>query len=53
MTLRPMARSNSFWGSQYPQLLTIKRRVDPAGLFVCHHCVGSEEWTDDGMCRRP
>ena len=44
--------SNSFWGSNYPRLLQIKKQVDPAGLFVCHHCVGSEEWTEDGMCRK-
>ena len=32
----------SFWGGNYDRLLRIKRQVDPAGLFVCHHCVGSE-----------
>ena len=36
-----------------PRLLSIKKQVDPQGLFVCHHCVGSEEWSEDGMCRRP
>jgi len=43
----------SFWGENYPRLLQIKREVDPDGLFWCHHCVGSEAWTDDGMCRSP
>ena len=32
----------SFWGTNYPRLLQIKRRYDPDGLFRCHHCVGSE-----------
>ena len=22
----------------------LKQTYDPEGLFVCHHCVGSEEW---------
>ena len=30
------------WGEQYPRLLEIKRRLDPQGIFLCHHCVGSE-----------
>lgn len=34
---------SAFWGSNYPRLLAIKRRVDPTGLFTCHHCVGSED----------
>lgn len=32
----------SFWGENYARLLAIKKRVDPEGLFNCHHCVGSE-----------
>jgi FAD/FMN-containing dehydrogenase len=32
----------SFWGTNYPRLLEIKRQYDPKGLFFCHHCVGSE-----------
>jgi FAD/FMN-containing dehydrogenase len=32
----------SFWGENYARLLGIKRRLDPTGVFVCHHCVGSE-----------
>ncbi|RKO86985.1 hypothetical protein BDK51DRAFT_37577 [Blyttiomyces helicus] len=40
-----------FWGSNYPRLKQIKDVVDSEGLFVCHHCVGSEEWSADGNCR--
>jgi hypothetical protein len=40
-----------FWGVNYARLLAIKHEVDPHGLFVCHHCVGSEGWTADGNCR--
>lgn len=32
----------SFWGEHYDRLVQIKRKYDPDGLFVCHHCVGSE-----------
>lgn len=41
----------SFWGKNYRRLKSIKDRLDPKGLFVCHHCVGSEEWSADGNCR--
>jgi FAD/FMN-containing dehydrogenase len=40
-----------FWGANYQRLLAIKEKYDPEGLFFCHHCVGSEGWSDDGMCR--
>ena len=42
-----------FWGANYPKLLKIKQKVDPNGLFYCHHCVGSEFWQPGGMCRVP
>ena len=32
----------SFWGTNYPKLLSIKRKYDPTGLFRTHHSVGSE-----------
>jgi FAD/FMN-containing dehydrogenase len=41
----------SFWGSNYPRLLAVKRRYDPDGLFLVHHGVGSEEWSADGFTR--
>ena len=35
----------SQWGSaNYARLKVLKQQYDPAGLFVCRHCVGSEEW---------
>lgn len=40
-----------FWGDEnYRRLLAIKQAVDPSGVFWCHHCVGSELWSDDGTC---
>jgi FAD/FMN-containing dehydrogenase len=41
----------SYWGMNYPRLLGIKRKYDPAGLFFVHHGVGSEDWTTDGFTR--
>ena len=32
----------AFWGENYAKLLTVKKKYDPAGLFNCHHCVGSD-----------
>lgn len=36
----------AFWGENYQKLLEIKRKYDPHGMFICHHCVGSEEKND-------
>jgi FAD/FMN-containing dehydrogenase len=41
----------SFWGGNYPRLLKVKARYDPDGLFVVHHGVGSEAWSEDGFTR--
>ena len=41
----------SYWGPNYPRLLSIKKKYDPAGLFFVHHGVGSEEWSADGFTR--
>ena len=42
---------DSFWGSNYAKLLSIKTRYDPDGLFFVHHGVGSESWSSDGFTR--
>lgn len=41
----------SFWGSNYPRLLAVKKQYDPDGLFFVHHGVGSENWSADGFTR--
>lgn len=41
----------AFWGKNYRRLLKIKQKYDRSGMFICHHCVGSEQWSDNGMCR--
>jgi len=30
---------DAFWGPNFPRLQSIKRSVDPKGIFTCHHCV--------------
>ncbi|TLS22138.1 uncharacterized protein PpBr36_09786 [Pyricularia pennisetigena] len=39
----------SFWGEHYGRLLTLKRELDPDGLFYVPQGVGSEEWTVTGQ----
>jgi FAD/FMN-containing dehydrogenase len=42
----------SHWGrTNYARLYNIKQQYDPKGLFICHHCVGSEDWDATGRCR--
>jgi FAD/FMN-containing dehydrogenase len=43
----------SYWGANYPQLLAVKQKYDPTGLFFVHHGVGSEAWSADGFTRNP
>ncbi|HTC51620.1 MAG TPA: FAD-binding oxidoreductase [Steroidobacteraceae bacterium] len=40
-----------FWGDNYAQLVKIKQKFDPAGLFFVHNGVGSEAWSADGFTR--
>ena len=40
----------SFFGTNYPKLLEVKKKYDPEGFFTCHHCVGSELRSEDGNC---
>jgi FAD/FMN-containing dehydrogenase len=42
---------DSFWGSNYERLLSIKNKYDPEGLFFVHHGVGSESWSRDGFTK--
>jgi FAD/FMN-containing dehydrogenase len=37
------------WGDNYTRLKRIKTIHDPAGLFIVHHGVGSEGWTEGGF----
>jgi FAD/FMN-containing dehydrogenase len=45
------AWQQSFWGSNYARLQSVKAKYDPDGLFFVHHGVGSEDWSDDGFTR--
>jgi len=41
------------WGqANYERLLRLKAQYDPSGLFMAHHYVGSEQWSDDGFIKR-
>jgi hypothetical protein len=37
-----------FWGTNYPRLLAIKKKVDPDDVFWCRACVGNEGWEELG-----
>ncbi|RDX48015.1 FAD-binding domain-containing protein [Lentinus brumalis] len=37
----------SYWGDNYPKLLTVKRKYDPHGLLDCWQCVGWQGESDD------
>lgn len=34
----------SFWGDNYPGLLSVKEKYDPLNVFQCHKCVGNEDF---------
>jgi FAD/FMN-containing dehydrogenase len=40
------------WGANYAQLAAVKAAYDPDDLFIVHHGVGSERWSDDGFVRK-
>lgn len=42
----------SSWGRHWARLSKVKQRYDPAGLFIVHHGVGSQDWTQDGFTRQ-
>jgi FAD/FMN-containing dehydrogenase len=39
----------AFWGANHERLAAVKAAYDPDGLFVVHHGVGSEGWSEDGF----
>ncbi|KAF2826598.1 FAD-binding domain-containing protein [Ophiobolus disseminans] len=44
----------TFYGEGYGELLGVKGKYDPEGVFYCPTCVGSEGWVDEGkggLCR--
>lgn len=41
-------QSALFGKKEYQKLLTLKKTLDPNGLFTCHHCVGNELWDQNG-----
>lgn len=43
---------DSFWGENYPKLYQLKQKWDPHNLFIVRSGVGSEDWDDEGMCRK-
>jgi FAD/FMN-containing dehydrogenase len=42
---------HAFWGTNHARLRAVKAAYDPDGLFIVHHGVGSESWSDDGFTR--
>jgi FAD/FMN-containing dehydrogenase len=42
---------DAYWGRNYANLLAIKVKYDPDGLFFVHNGVGSEAWSTDGFTR--
>ena len=42
---------SAFWGANYARLSRVKRKYDRKGLFIVHHGVGSEEWSEDWFTR--
>lgn len=40
------------WGPNHARLAAVKAAFDPDDLFIVHHGVGSERWSDDGFTRR-
>jgi hypothetical protein len=45
---------HAFWGSNYERLFSIKKTLDPEGVFYCRSCVGSELWEDNAgiLCKK-
>ncbi|KAI0436159.1 putative oxidoreductase [Xylaria telfairii] len=43
---------NVYWGANYQRLANIKRDIDQDELFISRLGVGSEEWDENGICRK-
>ena len=41
----------SFYGENKERLLRIKMRYDPADVFYCPTCIGSDRWVQDEVGR--
>ncbi|KAI0088618.1 hypothetical protein BDY19DRAFT_175233 [Irpex rosettiformis] len=39
------------WGTNYPRLLSIKKKIDPHDLFIVYHGVNSEGWDSESVCK--
>jgi hypothetical protein len=44
--------ADHLWGAHYPRLRDIKQRWDPDSIFITRLGVGSEDWDDEGLCRK-
>lgn len=42
----------AFWDSNYPRLYQAKQKWDPEGLFIIRTGVSSEDWDNEGLCRK-
>ena len=44
----------TFFGKNYPRLLSLKKKIDPKGVFYCRTCVGSENYVekDGAVCQK-
>ncbi|KAJ7640893.1 FAD-binding domain-containing protein [Mycena polygramma] len=40
----------SFWGTNYPRLLQIKKKYDPDNILTCWHCVGYDPQSPRFAC---
>jgi hypothetical protein len=42
----------AYWGSHYPRLLAIKKKIDPKDLLIVRKGVNSEGWDDEIICKK-
>jgi len=41
----------AYWGANHARLAAVKAKYDPDDLFIVHHGIGSERWSEDGFMR--